>query len=441
MNVLNKDERRAVIRGGGVRALSAPLYAFSVLVVTSVTVAGAGDLFTRVSIVATLALLIPFADLGLGAIIFNFCGVDAPQVRVQQIVYSITWVLGCMSVLISAVAMLAVPMNLWSRLLNSDISHNESIVYTMAVILFAVNMPLLTGSKILIARNRNHHLSIISVAAPLVSIVVVLVFAVQRAWPPLYCLPLILGYTVSNTTATVMAWRSLRLTLCGFVVNWRVRLPGTASIMPMMIITVGLPISSQVGRLQVQENSASELSSYILSTQLCTAVWSVLATAAAAFWPAFSSRRGNFKIVYGLWFRSSLTFILVGILVGSLFSATLPVASSIVSGGDIRTSYSLAIMLGLLLVVQSAHVVSGMLLTQPIEMWLQALSVMFVTLSVLALGPMMVGQFGAVGATGSLVLSILIFHFVVDIFLVPYRLSRKRSVVGSSQPHLIGNSG
>ncbi len=424
--MLDGDERRAVLRGGGIRALSAPLYALSVLIVTSVTVAGAGELFTRVSIVATLALLIPFADLGLGAIIFNFCGVETPLIRVQKIVYSITWVLASISLLISGVGMLAVPMSWWSLILQSDIGRNESIVYTLALILFAVNMPLLTGSKILIARNQNHHLSTISIAAPLVSIAAVLLFFVVDAWPPLYSLPLILGYTVSNFSATILAWRSLSLTIHGYFLNWRVRLPGTTSILPMMIITVGLPVSTQIGRLQVQEGSGSELSSYILATQLCTAVWSVLATAAAAFWPAFSRRRGDNKIAYGLWFRSSMIFIAVGLVVGTLFTVTLPLASILVSSGDIRTSHSLAIMLGLLLVVQCAHVVSGMLLTQPTEIWLQALSVSMVTLSVVLFGPTMVAKFGAVGATGSLVISILIFHFLVDIFLVPIRLSPPR---------------
>jgi O-antigen/teichoic acid export membrane protein len=196
----------------------------------------------------------------------------------------------------------------------------------------------------------------------------------------------------------------------------------------LFIVGAGMPVSLQAGRILLAHVSTPiELSQYALMSQFYGLCSTLLATAGVAYWPIFVKRQGESDVTVHMWWQLTAAFAgLAVIATGALVLLSPPVAT-VLTGSRIDVSMSLALAFGMLLVVQSAHLPSNVLLTRPNEARWQALWTLPMILLTAGLGVLLASQFGAVGAVYASVLAIFLAQVLPDLAWVP-RLVRRRPV-------------
>ena len=204
-----------------------------------------------------------------------------------------------------------------------------------------------------------------------------------------------------------------------------------AGSMWLFIVGVGSAVGLQTGRVLLAHLSTPiQLSQYALMAQIYGLCWSALSIAGVAYWPIFVKRRTATEESVRMWWRLTATFAGLAAIALLAIVALGPLAATLLSGGRIDVSAWLALAFGVLLVVQSAHLPSSVLLTRPNEARWQALWALAMAAVSIGLGAVAAAQVGAVGVVYASALAILAAQVVPDLVWVP-RLVRRRPRVAA----------
>jgi hypothetical protein len=103
----------------------------------------------------------------------------------------------------------------------------------------------------------------------------------------------------------------------------------------------------------------------------------------------------------------------------------------VLSGGRITASWSLCAAFGALLIVQAAHLPSGVLLTKPNEARWQACCIACMAAIALGGGILLAGPAGATGVVCASAAGVLFAQLVPDLFAVPALVLRRDRRVSS----------
>jgi hypothetical protein len=127
-----------------------------------------------------------------------------------------------------------------------------------------------------------------------------------------------------------------------------------------------------------------------------------------------------------MWWQLTATFAGIAVIATVGLVLLAPWAAKILSGGRIAVSAWLALGFGALLVGQSAHLPSSVLLTRPNEArWQAQWAVVMAVLSI-GLGCAAASRYGAVGVVCTSALATFLAQVLPDLIWVP-RLVRRRS--------------
>jgi O-antigen/teichoic acid export membrane protein len=199
----------------------------------------------------------------------------------------------------------------------------------------------------------------------------------------------------------------------------------------LFIVGVGSAVGLQTGRVLLAHLSTPiQLSQYALMAQIYGLCWSALSIAGVAYWPIFVKRRTATEESVRMWWRLTATFAGIAAIAMLAIVALGPLVATPLSGGRIDVSAWLALAFGVLLVVQSAHLPSSVLLTRPNEARWQALWALAMAAVSIGLGAVAAAQVGAVGVVYASALAILAAQVVPDLVWVP-RLVRRRPRVAA----------
>ncbi|MCX5041689.1 oligosaccharide flippase family protein [Aldersonia sp. NBC_00410] len=430
---LAPDEHRAVLRGTVYRVVGTPLIAALGLLNTAIIVRETGaNVFGLVSLVGTFTLLFPFVDLGIGMTVMsaaaNLTGAQRDPNAVDVIRRGYR-VLGAVALAITGMALTVMAFDKWSVFLGISTGPADRWAITAATVLFAATIPAGLGTRILIGIDRNQFATVALMSSSAFTLGATLILAgigVDGIW---FAMSSLTGVLVSHLIATVLA---LRISGLGWSAFGSVSVAGRgkrllAGSLWLFVAAIGVPIGLHGGRLLLAHLSTPvQLSNYALMAQLYGLTWSVISTAGVAFWPIFVRRRAETEATIRMWWQVTAAFSAMGVVGGCALAAFGPWTGTWLSGGAIEISVPLALAFGALLVLQSAHLPAGVLLTRPAEARWQAGCIAVMALLGLGLGAVLAGPIGAAGVVGAALIGVLVGQVIPDLTWVP-RLVRRRT--------------
>lgn len=427
---LTAAERRSAIRGPLYRVLGTPVVALLGLANTAVIVreTGAG-VFGLVALVATITLLFPFADLGIGATAMTagarLSGPNAdPHAgdvirRAYHVLFGVAGAL-----IVVAVAVMAA--DKWAVLTGFSSGPQDRWAITAAACLFALTIPAGLGVRILGGLDRVPLASVVLMSNSVFALAITGVLYLVGAPGIWYALSALGGLLLGQLVGTVLA---ARLSGLGWSSFGPVRTGGTRLLrgsLWLFLMGVGLPIGMQAGRVILAHLSTPlQLSEYALMAQIYGVCWVAFAMAGFALWPIFVKRRNVVEATLRIW--GQMTALLAGfaVAVTGLFVMAAPWAGRVLSGGSITISGSLALAFGVLLVAQCAYLASNMLLTRPEEARLQAWWALSMAALSVGVGILAAPRFGAVGVTYAAAFAVVTAQVIPALVWVP-RMVRRR---------------
>lgn len=429
---LAPQERRAVVYGPLLRILGTPVVAALGLVNTAIIVRQTGEaVFGLVSLVATVTLLFPFADLGIGATVLSASSKltgptpDTTAVDVIRRGYHVLFAVAGMLIL---VALAVMGLNGWGAIIGFSSGTDDRWAITVAACIFALTIPGGLGVRILIGIDRNPLATLVTMSCPAFGLGLTMGLFEIDANGIWYAVPPLGGLLLGGIVGTALALR-----LSGL--RWTAFAPVSSSSDKPRLLTgsgwlflvgVGLAVGLQAGRLLLAWLSTPvELSKYALMAQIYGVCWSILSTAGLAYWPVFVRRRESNAETLRIWWRLTAGFAAIAAIAAVGMTLFGPWAASVLSGGEIAPSASLALAFGVLLVGQGMRMPATVLLTRPTEARWQALWTLTMAAISIGLGYAAAGSFGAIGVVCAAAAGVFAAQVIPDLLWTPRLVARR----------------
>ena len=427
---LTRTERRSAIRGPLYRVLGTPVVAVLGLANTAIIVRETGAaVFGLVALVATITLLFPFADLGIGATAMTAgAQLSGPKAdpRAADVIRRSYHVLFGVAGALMLVALGIMAADKWTVLTGFSSGPQDRWAITAAACLFALTIPAGLGVRILGGLDRVPLASIVLMSNSLFALSItglLYLFGVPPIW---YALSALGGLLIGQLVGTVLA---ARLSGLGWSSFGRVRAAGGRLLrgsLWLFLMGLGLPVGMQAGRVLLAHFSTPvQLSDYSLMAQLYGVCWVSFTMAGFALWPIFVKRRNATGATLRIWAQMTVIFGGMAVLVAGGFVALGPLTGRLLSGGQINITAQLAAAFGVLLVAQSTYLPTNMLLTRPAEARSQAWWALTMAAVSVGLGVVGAQRFGAVGVVYAAAIAIVIAQVVPALLWVP-RMVRRR---------------
>jgi O-antigen/teichoic acid export membrane protein len=426
-------ERRALVLGPVYRILGTPVVAALGLVNTAIVVHQTGEAaFGLVSLVATITLLFPFADLGIGATVLSASAQlsDADRnLNAANVIRRSYHVLFMVAAGVGVVAVTVMALDGWSALIGFSSGGPDRWAVTVAACLFALTIPAGLGVRILIGIDRNPLATVVLMSCPAFALGVTLFLRAIGAQGIWYATSALGGLLIGQMVGTLLALRLTGLGWSAFAPLQRSErqaglLKGS---LWLFLVGVGLPVGLQTGRLILAHLSTpAQLSQYALMAQVYAVCWQVLSTAGMAYWPIFVKRRDAPGETVRMWWKLTAAFAVTAMVTALAMTVLGPWAARVLSGGAITVTVSLAAAFGVLLIGQSVFMPATVLLTRPDEARWQALWTVSMAVVSIGLGCLAAPTFGAVGVVAAAGLAIVFAQVLPALMWVP-RLVRSRS--------------
>ena len=367
---------REIVSAMSARALVLPVAGVAVILTTRLVNEELGpQQFAIYSLVAGLPLLIPFADLGLGAAITNTASTAQTDPgrfhsvlrRSLLISFSVAFLIATASILLGA-------SGLWTRLLGlSAPSLNAPI--SLAMIGFAFAIPGGLSRPVLMGIGRYETSVIIHGLTPVLSLGVIGAALGLGAQTGGIVAVSSLGVFVANWIGFLFAAKSMPATPAGHHRNLDRGVMGEVirTAMPMIVMTTGAAAILQSGRLVLSHTSTlQQVAVYSALWTFFQPLYSVVTTAGLALWPRFAAARSEGRAVRDEFRHATLTTAAIGLCAGGGLTLFGPLAVRFATAGKVEVDHFQCAILGATLTVLASALPAGMILTFPRGLWLQA---------------------------------------------------------------------
>lgn len=435
---LTAAEKRSAIRGPLYRILGTPVVALLGLANTAIIVRETGAaVFGLVALIATITLLFPFADLGIGATAMTagaqLAGPNADP-RAADVIRRSYHVLFGVAAALTVVALVVMASDKWTLLTGFSSGPHDRWAITAAACVFALTIPAGLGVRILGGLDRVPLASVVLMSNSLFALAITGVLYVAGVPGIWYSLSALGGLLLGQLVGTVLAARISGLGWSSFgPVRCRGRRLLRGSLW-LFLMGVGLPIGMQAGRVLLAHLSTPlELSEYALMAQIYGVCWVAFAMGGFALWPIFVKRRKVAEATLRIWAQMTALFTAIAALVAVALALLGPWAGQVLSGGRITVTAHLALAFGVLLVAQTSYLATNMLLTRPEEARWQAWWALTMAALSVGLGAGGAARYGAVGVVYAAAAAVFIAQVVPAVLWVP-RMVRRRPEIGASVP-------
>lgn len=425
-------ERRALLAGPVYRVLGTPVVAVLSLANTGIIAHETGAaVFGLVLLIATIALLFPFADLGVGATVLSASAQLAgphPNSNATNVIRRAYHVLFGLAGGLMMIALTVMLFDQWPALVGFSSGPHDRWAITVAVCLWALSIPAGLGVRILIGIDRNPLATLVLMSCPAFTLGVTALLYVLDVSGIWYSVPALAGLLIGQVVGTVLALRisGLRWSAFAGVPKAQARGRLLAGSMWLFLVGAGLAVGLQGGRVILAHLSTPEqLSEYALMAQFYAACWSVVSAAGLAYWPIFVKRRDATEETVRIWWTLTAAFAVVGVIAAAGMWALSPWAAMVLTGGRINVSSWLALAFGVLLIGQAVHMAANVLLTPPAEARWQAWWTLAMAAISIGLGCAAAPTLGAWGVVAAAAVATVVAQVIPDLVWVP-RLVRRR---------------
>ncbi|MET0929949.1 MAG: oligosaccharide flippase family protein [Aeromicrobium sp.] len=434
---LDQQERRSVVLSLLFRIAGTPVVAAAGIASAAIVIRATGEsTYGLVTLVSTVGLLLPFVDLGIGAVAMNAVSRtrdprhDPETLDVLRCAYR---ALALVALALAAFALLVMALDGWETLIGLRAGADDRWAVTLAVIVFAASIPAGLGVRILIGQDRNQLAVVTTVGGSVCGLLLTIAMyaaGVRGIW---FVLPALGGALIGHVVATALALRITGIGRAAFEpvtrgITARTLLRGS---LWLFVLGVGIPFGLQVQRVVLSHLSTpDQLSEYALMAQIFGIGWSVFSTAAMSFWPIFAKRRSDPRGTVRLWLRASALFGVAALVCSVPLVALSPAVGDLISGDDIHIGRELALAFAALLVVQCLHLPSGVMLVSPSEARWQSWCLGAMAVTSVVGSALVAGDHGAAGVVWVTAATVAACQLVPDATWVP-RLVRRRPIVPS----------
>lgn len=396
------------------RALTLPVSAVAGLISTSILIDAVGPVqYGYIALIGTIFLLLPFADLGVGARVVNAFAAESKDDAISVL-------LACVRVLLIVAASLVTAATLLSlspaatSLLGVPDSRDSRVAFLVCITIFALSLPLGLGQRVLLGLGKNSLVVAVSVAGPVATTIACWLLTAVHLDSLLLSLVFPLGLAVSSLVTSILAIRIAGLRWGRLITELfssrrravPVNIAATAA--PMFVISIGLPIALQSDRLVIAHQATpSELAAYSIAAQIYAPLWAIASTTGMPLWPMFAKFRTKPLQARRLWCNAQLGFLALSVGVGAILLLAGPVLAGVVGDGEVDTPALLYLAFALLLIAQSTHLPNGMLLTDDSGLRFQAICVVAMVVANIALSIVLTPTLGSAGPVIASVIAVL----------------------------------
>lgn len=428
---------RLLLASGGARVIVLPLTGLSHLVIARLITSAAGlDQFGVVMLVATLSQPLTFADLGAGAAVAT-ARAQVPETGAEQFrrkTLTAIRVTLCSAGVLGVAAIVLGLLNAWPLLLgvhSAQFGKGLDVATVLTLLTFAVGLPFSLGSHILRGSGRMHQAVLLAGLSAPAALGLTAALHVSHAPPLAYALPIPLGGLLSFVFGAMIVRRTDASIIKGIVgqVFQPRRFRGlsiSAIAAPWVVVSMGLPIALQSDRIVLSHRVAlTGLANYSYAAQLYQPIQSVVAVAALALWPHFAVENQMAATLRKTWLTGLAILGAAGALAAIGFVLLSPYVIGWMSAEAATPPRSLLVAFAALLIVQSLHATTGMMLISPSGLRFQAVCMVALVVTNLPLSWMLAPVLGPSGPVVASALTVAACQLVPGIIFANRAISKK----------------
>lgn len=428
----------AVAKSAGIKIVLMPVTSVLGLLISRLVITHYGEAaFGQYGLLVGIANLLPFANLGVFAVIMNaISAADHParDERVRLTLISAFRLLAVSAVVIIAVAFLITRFGNWHALLGAGLTRDTGpLVSGLCLAMIGLALPFGVGQRIWIGLGKNHF----SIVATSLNRPIMLVALMALIWigAPAggYVAALNYGATVLvGIVTTVFAARRISPAVGEALRDaFRLRTVRGAKVFdvawPMLLQMTALPIALQSDRIVLSHLSTlQQLNRYNLATQLFTPILLVMSSAGMALWRVFTRDREGINHAGTSPHRMTLAFAGIGGLAAAGMALASPLLARLSTDGAVQLPILVVISFALLMVSQGMNYPLGMYMTDAAGLRFQAIMIVLMLPVNLGISIALTGPLGAAGPAIGSVVGVLLCQVLPNWIYVRRRLGIRR---------------
>ena len=389
--------------------------------------------FALYSIIVALPALIPFTDLGAGAVLVNSYAARSTcrhDDLLQRQTTTVARIMVGFALAVMSVNVLLLVTEGWQNLLGNaaTVPHAELVAF-VCLTSFCVSIPLGIWTKVLLGSNKNHLIILLQgVQAPLALgfVWVLLTYGPPAVFPwvatAVYAAMFVVaiaGFAQASRTSDGALWRAVLLVPRRRTRGVRVMDVG----LPMFAQMLTPPITTQVTRLIVAQSvSIAALAEYGVLMQVLIPALGLVSAVGLTLLPYYARARGSGARTVGPLRLSALFFAAASAGVGTWVLVS-PWLFHLMSAGAVVPDRYTVLCFGLQLMAQSALYPLGMFLMNPTGIRFQVIPAILVCISTVSIVSALAPVVGITIVPIAVAVSTLVFQ------IVPFVIYIRRGLV------------
>ncbi|MDQ0078998.1 lipopolysaccharide biosynthesis protein [Arthrobacter oryzae] len=394
------------------------------------------EAYAQYGLLATLPMLLPFADLGIAAVVINsLADTKSPKTDdfVLRTIVTAFRILSVSGLIIISLAVIIHLLGLWPAILGQGlIPDGGGVAALICMAIFGCVLPLTVGQRIVVGLGRTtSQVAAQAVVAPFMLVSILTVVALSAPVGSFLAIFSFVGNALVSVICLAVAAKALSPQLrlaVGRIARFR-RYPGVPIISltwPVLVSSLVMPITLQTDRLLLSQlTHGDELARYNLAAQLFGLILQTIAAAGLAMWPWYAKARSQGRvsspIVPSLWFLSG------GLVLGLGMAFASPWLEVLVAKGKIHLDIWLVAGFVAFVAVEAAKYPLGMYMTDRKGLVFQVKPLLVMVPVNLGLSWSLIGVVGAGGPVLGSAIAVLLCQVIPYFWYVRRDLARRRN--------------
>ena len=393
------------------------------------------EAYAQYGLLAGIRNLLPFADLGIGAVVLNAIAASGDPRRDEKVRRTITSafrVLTVSGIVIAAAAVVIQLFGWWPVLLGNGLTPGGDIMAAACLAIFGLSLPLGMGARVLIGLGRNAQQTVLAgLVSPVFLGGVLALTLLGSAAGDYVAVVSYLAATVTSALTLSVAARLIAPQLGRAASDVpRVRsvpgVPVAAIAVPALVLSVATPVALASDRLLISHRADAEaLAEYVLASQFFGIVLQTVFAAGVALWPHLARARSRGEIIDPL--RLTWPFVAGAAVMLGLLATVIQPLSDFVGGDEITLGAPVVVSYAVLVLVQAVNYPPGMYMTDERGLRFQVLPCVLMCVSNVALSWYLVPTLGAAGPLVGSAVAIFVFQVVPNHVWVRRDIARRRA--------------
>lgn len=394
--------------------------------------------YAQYGLLATLPALLPFADLGVGAVVINTISASKDPSKDEQVAASVVSALRilCISgVVIAGVGILLYLTGGWKLLLGSSVLGRQGeLAVTLCAVIFGLSLPLSIGQRLLIGLKRTTSQTMSqSVVAPFMLGTIALCVLLTLPAGPYLALFSYLSMTLVSVLCLFLVSRSTG----GMIWAYFRRIPQTRNYpsvptmglaWPMLLQMIALPAAMQTDRILLSHlRGPEDVAQYNLSAQLFGMALQVINAGGMVLWPHFSKARSDGEIRSP--FKITGIFCAFGLTIAVGLAIIAPWLANFMSGGKIQLTTGLLLAFVLFTTLQATKYPMGMYMTDFEGLRFQVIPLFCMVPLNIGLSIYLIGLWGPTGTVVGSCVAVVLCQILPNLFYVRQDLRRRKRII------------